>query len=449
MAKLLNKKLIFPALIFIIILINSLIFLPKYGSWEEATDVEYKIIAENMFNGNGFSLNGQKTMFREPAYPFFLFTIYKIFGINFNAVRIIQFVLLFAAIYLSYKLSLKLFGASAAKITVLAISVLPIFGLYATDLISEIFASFLIIVFALFFIKSIEARENGVYFSAISGLFLGALILTKSVFTLLPLFIIPIYFLVKSEKSAKKAFFLGIVLLAAVSPWACRNYLNFGKFSIADRGGMLLYLHAVKSGSDYEQLANYTVAATTGEYFVRLKDPSFNMVKGEGIDLMNKKIKELLSKGYNFSDADKIMLEEAKKLFFEKPVKNIFIGFLEIIKLNAPLMPTKRSVMFSFSNQINNTPVKKVLVGAAIIIIRVIWLSIVFLAMYGAYTAIKKKKELAIPIIVFIAYLNGVIFFLQGEPRTVFPLYSLYLSLFSFGLLSLIEKFTRQKNLEK
>ena len=444
--KLLNKKLIFPALIFIIILVNSLIFLPKFGSWGGATDVEYKIIAENMFNGDGFSLNEQKTMFREPAYPFFLFIIYKIFGINFNAVRIIQFILLFAVIYLSYKLSLKLFGALSARITLLAISVLPIFFLYATDLISEIFAAFLIIIFMLFFIKSMEASKNGAYFSAISGLFLGALILTKSIFTLLPIFIIPIYFLAKSEKSAKKAFFLGIVLLAAVSPWACRNYLNFGKFSIADRGGMLLYLHAVKSGSDYKQLANYTVAATTGEYFVRLGDPSFNMVKGEGIDLMNKKIKELLDKGHNFSEADKIMLEEAKKLFFEKPIKNIFIGFLEIIKLNAPLMPTKRSVMFSFSDQINNTPVKKVLVGAAIIIIRIMWLSVLFVAAYGAYTTIKKKKELAIPIIVFIAYLNGVIFFLQGEPRTVFPLYSLYLILFSFGLLRLIEKTIRQKS---
>lgn len=449
MAKLLNKKLIFPALIFIIILINSLVFLPKYGSWGEATDVEYKIIAENMFKGDGFSLNGQKTMFREPAYPFFLFIIYKIFGINFNAVRIIQFILLFATIYLSYKLSLRLFGALAARITLLTISVLPIFFLYATDLISEIFASLLIIIFMLFFIKSMEEGENGAYFSAASGLFLGVLILTKSVFTLLPVFIIPIYFLVKSEKSAKKAFFFGVVLLAIVCPWAYRNYLNFDKFSIADRGGMLLYLHAVKSGPDYKQLANYTIAATTGEYFVRLKDPSFNMVKGEGIDLMNKKIKELLSKGYNFSDADKIMLKEAKKLFFEKPIKNIFIGFLEIIKLNAPLMPTKRSVMFSFSNQINNVPIKIFLIGTAIIIIRIIWLSVLFLTAYGAYMAIKKKKELAIPVIVFIAYLNGVIFFLQGEPRTVFPLYSLYLTLFSFGLLSLIEKFIRQKNLEK
>mgnify|MGYP001581238225 CR=1 FL=1 len=447
MGKLLNKKLIFPALIFIIILINSLVFLPKYGSWGEATDVEYKIIAENMFNGHGFSLNGQKTMFREPAYPFFLFTIYKIFGVNFNAIRIIQFILLFAVIYFSYKLSLKLFGALSARITVLAISILPIFGLYATDLISEIFASFLVIIFMLFFIKSIEERENGSYFSAIAGLFLGVLILTKSVFTLLPIFIIPIYFLMKSRKSAKKAFFFGIVLLAIVSPWAYRNHLNFDKFAIADRGGMLLYLHAVKSGPDYKQLANYSVAATTGEYFVRLRDPSFNMIKGEGIDLMNKKIRELLDKGYNFPDADKIMAREAKKLFFEKPIKNIFIGFLEVIKLNAPLMPTKRSVMFSFSNQINNTPIKKFLIGAAIIIIRIIWLTVVFLTMYGSYMAIKRKNNLTIPIIVFIAYLNGVIFFLQGEPRTVFPLYSLYYILFSFGLLSLIEKFVKRKNI--
>ena len=147
MIKLLNKKLIFPVLIFVIILINSIVFLPKYGSWGEATDVEYKIIAENMFNGQGFSLNGKKTMFREPAYPFFLFMIYKIFGVNFNAVRIIQFILLFAVIYFSYKLSLKLFSVSAARITVLAISILPIFSLYATDLISEIFAAFLIIIF--------------------------------------------------------------------------------------------------------------------------------------------------------------------------------------------------------------------------------------------------------------------------------------------------------------
>ena len=74
-------------------------------------------------------------------------------------------------------------------------------------------------------------------------------------------------------------------------------------------------------------------------------------------------------------------------------------------------------------------------------------MAIVFIAIYGAYVAIKKKKNLTIPIIVFIAYLNGVIFFLQGEPRTIFPLYSLCFIIFSFGLLNLIEKFARQKNI--
>ena len=437
--KFFSKKYFFAGLVFVIVLANSFIFLPKYGSFNGASDVEYRILAENMLNGDGFSIGGEKTMLREPAYPFFLFLNYKIFGVNDNLIRAEQFVLLFLILYLVYILTLKIFNVFTARVSVLMIAGLPIFSIYAVDLISEIFSAFLILLFLFLFIKSFE-KEKSFAFAGLSGLIFGILVLTKSAFILLPIFLAPIYFLApnlvwgsgRNAAALKKSLVFLLVFVAVVSPWMLRNYANFGRVAVADRGGMLFYLHTIKSEFSGSQLKDYAVSAVLGEYFVKLKNPSFDIVVGEGIDLMNKKREGLINNGHTNAQADDIMASDAKKLFFEHPIKNAFIGFLEVVKVNAPMSP-KYSIMFSFPDNIEGSSFERFARGAAIIIIRLIWLLILGLAAFGAYKAVKSKNMLAIPLIVFILYLNAVIFFLQGVPRFVFPIYPLYFIFTAFG----------------
>lgn len=430
------KKYWFAGIIVLIVLLNSFIFLPKYGAWGGPSDVEYNEIAINMANGDGFSLGGEKTMFREPAYPFFLFLNYKIFGVNTNVVRVEQFILLFLIIYLTYIISYKVFGVLTARIASVAVAGLPIFPIYATDLISEIFAALLVVLFAYVFIRSMESQSKGSPW--IAGLVFGILILTKSIFIFLPILILPIYLARGRKDGLKNILIFLFAVFIVVSPWVYRNYINFGKVSFSDRGGMLLYLHAVKSEFNGGELVDYAVAATTGEYIVRLYNSDFNIVKGEGIYLMNEKRLNLLSSGLNSSQADEEMAREAKELYLKRPVKNLLIGFLEVAKANAPMAP-KYPILFAFSGDTDDSSFEKIIKTGIIFIIRLLWIVILWIGLLGAYKALKEKNIKAILILLLIIYLNGVIFFLQGVPRFVFVIYPLYFIFFGFSLSRLLE----------
>ncbi len=452
-----TKKYWFAGFILLIVALNSFIFLPKYGAWGGPSDVEYNEIAVNMANGSGFSLNGAESMFREPAYPFFLFLNYRIFGINYNLIRIEQFVLLFLTIYLTYVISDGMFGNLPAKIASLTIAVLPIFPIYATDFISEIFTAFLVLLFTYFFIRSLSSTKDsplylstykGESFVLLSGFVFGILVLTKSIFIFLPIFILPIYLLKERKYGLKNICIFILAVLIVVLPWLYRNYMNFGKIAIADRGGMLLYLHSIKSEFNDKELKDYATTAFLGEYFVRLYNPNFNIVKGEGIYKMNDRRILLLKEGFDFAGADRVMMNEAKGLYLKHPFKNFFIGFLEVVKVNAPMAP-KYSVMFAFPGHIGHSLFEKIIKMGIILIIRIIWLTILLVALYGAIKSLKEKNIVAILILLFIIYLNGIIFFLQGVPRFVFVIYPFYFIFFAFGISIILNKFLWKQKIQK
>ncbi|MCR4283779.1 MAG: glycosyltransferase family 39 protein [Parcubacteria group bacterium] len=442
-----TKKYWFPILVLLIIIVNALIFLPKYGAWGGPTDVEYNETAINMANGDGFSLGGERTMFREPAYPFFLALNYRLFGVNWTIIRIEQFLLLFLIIYLTYIISYEIFGVLTARIASLAIVVLPIFPIYATDIISEIFAAFLVVLFIYLFLKSLSFKkvrpfyvEKGLTFLLLSGLVFGILALTKSIFIFLPVLILPIYLLKDRKYGLKNIVLFFFAFLVIVSPWVYRNYINFGNMAIADRGGMLMYLHSIKSEFSVNKLKDYAVASLTGEYIVRLYNPDFNIVEGEGIYLMNQHRAELLNNGLNFSQADEVMSKEAEVLYLKHPVKNLLIGFLEVAKVNAPMAP-KYSIMFAFPEDIGSSLFEKVMKTGIVLIIRLLWAIILLMAFWGAYKALREKNIKAIVMLFFIIYLNGVIFFLQGVPRFIFVIYPFYFIFFAFSISIILNKF--------
>ncbi len=98
-----KRKFVFPLAIFLIMVVSAALWLPKYGGG--AVDVEYQQIAINMLDGHGFSLGdgGERTMVREPFYPFSLFLNYKIFGVHDYLIYFEQFILLFLICFFTYK----------------------------------------------------------------------------------------------------------------------------------------------------------------------------------------------------------------------------------------------------------------------------------------------------------------------------------------------------------
>ncbi len=429
-----KRKFVFPLAIFLIMAVSAALWLPKYGGG--AVDVEYQQIAINMLDGHGFSLGGERTMAREPFYPFFLFLNYKIFGVHNYLIYFEQFLLLLLICFFTYKLAVKFFGGAVAKIAVLAVAIHPLFVIYAVNMSSEMAAAFLVSFSCFFFVKSLEGEKLRSSFLAGAGLAL--LVLTKTIFIFIPFFLVLFYFFRPSDKKLAKILIFFFAFFILILPWVYRNHVYFGKWGITERGGAVVYLHALRGGLDNAQFKNYAISALLSQYFVRLGDPSFDIFKIEK-EPYNKTLEYYEGQGYSFGEIDsKIFFEEAKKLWITHPVKNLLVGFLEFSKNNSPTVPRDSVV---YVHTVPNGAFAKIFRGMVIIFIRLAWLAVLLLIFYGAYKTIQKKAHCLIPLILFIVYLNGLLFFLDGMPRHIFPIYSLYFIFFALGFCQLRERF--------
>lgn len=439
------KNFLFFISILILILISIVFYWPRFAETKIDSDaLEYHQLAVNLLEGKGFYLEerGGQTMLREPVYPVFLFLNYKIFGIHPNLIRFEQVILVLLICFLVYRLSQKLFNDFTAKIAILAVVLHPLFVIYSGEITSEILAAFLAILSCFVFIKSLEERK--LFWSALAGLVLAVLVLTKSVFIFIPIFLLPIYFLNREKYThicdcrygcifRAVLFFLAFFLI--VSPWLYRNHLYFGKWAIAERGGQTMYVHAFKSELSREQLKNYAISSFLSQYFVRLKNPSFDIFQ-VAIEPMNQLRKKLLAKGFSENQIDDSLAKESINLWQKHPVKNFLIGFLELNKAHAPTVP-RNSIMFVYD--VSGEMVWRVIKGLGIIFIRLFWFGLLLISLYGIFKAICFKKCLIFPLILFIFYLNAAIFFLEGLPRFIFPIYSIYFIFFAYGLEQIIK----------
>jgi len=426
-----NNKFIFFLSILIFILASAFFYWPRFAELQIASDsLEYHQLAINLLSGKGFYLEdrGGTTMFREPLYPFFLFLNYKIFGMYPNLIRLEQLILVFLMAILVYKISRDFFSENVSRLAVIMISLHPLFIIYSGEIISETLTAFLILLFCFIAIQSLK-HEN-LFFSFLAGLILGFLALTKSIFIFMPIFIIIYYFFWGRSKKIWQILLFALGFSLLVLPWAYRNHLLFDRWAIAERGGLAAYVHTSKAELSGQDLKNYTISALLSQYFVRLRDNSFDIFK-TNIDPVNKKVKVFLGEGYSKKETDILLLNEAIKSWKKYPLKNFFIGFLELSKANAPTVP-RNSIMFVYD--IGGTWWQQFIRGGAIVFIRLLWVSLILISFYGIFKAMQKKMYLLFPLILFIVYLKGLIFFLEETPRFIFPIYSFYFIFFVFGV---------------
>lgn len=426
-----NNKFLFLLTLFIFIVASAFFYWPRFAEMQIASDsLEYHQLAINLLSGKGFYLEdrGGVTMFREPLYPVFLFVNYKIFGMYPNLIRLEQLILVFLMCFLVYKISRDFFSENVSRLAATMVALHPLFIIYSGEIISETLTAFLILLFCFTLIWSLK-YEN-LFYSLLSGLILGLLALTKSIFVFMPIFIIIYYFFWGKNKKILQTLLFVIGFCLLVLPWSYRNYLLFDRWAIAERGGVAAYVHTSKTELSGQDLKNYAISALFSQYFVRLRDNSFDIFK-INIDPMNKKIKAFLGEGYSRRETDILLLNEAKKSWKEYPFKNFLIGFLELSKANAPTVP-RNSVIFVYD--ISGGLWQQFIKGWVIIFVRLLWLSLTLISFYGIFKVAQERIYLLFPLILFIVYLNGLIFFLEGTPRFIFPIYSLYFIFFIYGV---------------
>lgn len=152
----------------------------------------------------------------------------------------------------------------------------------------------------------------------ILGALLGALVLTKAAFAYVVWVYLGLLFLLllvgaPSFTARRAAEGVALALAGAVAvlgPWSVRNYIHFGTFNVAERGGVILWMRAVKNGMNNEEWR--------GAFYVYAPDPVSSLL-GEWLgyskdDLeIDGPLRRLnRSGGSSFAEADRIAEREGR-----------------------------------------------------------------------------------------------------------------------------------------
>jgi 4-amino-4-deoxy-L-arabinose transferase-like glycosyltransferase len=222
----------------------------------------YNQIAVNILQNNGFSQSiappYKPSIQSTPAYPFFLASIYAMFGANnFEMVRIIQIILMLCVSVLTFLMALLVFQNKTIAFLSMTLCAFCGFDYYTglgvySYLITEPLTIFLVCLAMLFVILARKDKQK--IFFILAGIFLALTMLTRPAYLLFPLVVI----IFISSRSLMKKNILNLVLLCTVIlicvlPWTIRNYLNFNKIIVlsAPLSGLALFSGAIINNPDF------------------------------------------------------------------------------------------------------------------------------------------------------------------------------------------------------
>jgi 4-amino-4-deoxy-L-arabinose transferase-like glycosyltransferase len=205
---------------------------------------QYTQIAENIRAGNGFAWGpGQPTSIRPPLYPGLLAATWTLTGgTNFQAVRILQFLLSLATAALVYWLGATLWNEQAGGLAAAITWLYPSFIFYDALILTETLFTFLLVAFLAATVALI--KKPGAVVAIACGVTLGLAALTRSVLWPLPLVLCPALLLMLDAPLIRRLSLSAVVLVAyvlVIGPWAVRNTRLQHVVTVVDTmGGMNL-----------------------------------------------------------------------------------------------------------------------------------------------------------------------------------------------------------------
>lgn len=212
----------------------------------------YHNYAVNIINGNGYSFSNNypyiESYYREPGYPYFIATVYKLYEIiSFQKVKAltdkefstanletphpeIQFLYYFQALIGAFNilllyvlLSLKINNKIAFIISLLCVFYFPV-GFLTGKMLRETLQLFITLLFSISFAKLlINQRIKHLIFS---GIFLGLGFAILQIYLILPIFIFIYSWVFYKEfwSSLKNSLVISLFALIVVTPWFIKVY---------------------------------------------------------------------------------------------------------------------------------------------------------------------------------------------------------------------------------
>ena len=193
--------------------------------------------ARDLIDGLGFA----RTL-RHPGYITFLASVFAVAGRdNLTAVRLVQSLLGSVQVILLFFLAWSVFRKEAvACLSALFLAVYPYSVFQTSELLSESFNSFLLILFFTLLYSTLQ-QPRKFLFSAFSGIAFALTILTKStIIVILPFIFAFFYF--NRLKYRLFIFFCAAAALV-ILPWTIHNYRTYNKFVLVSLSGGTIFQH--------------------------------------------------------------------------------------------------------------------------------------------------------------------------------------------------------------
>lgn len=253
------------------------------------------------------------------------------------------FLLLFASFWSAYNIT--------GNLKVSTISILAVWCFLSRNLnhlLTEIPTAALLILFSCSLVRIYKKNNVASYLSA--GAFGGGLALTRAVFFyIVPVVFLLVFILMRSSNLlliARRMLMAALCFSLFVFPWMLRNYYNAGHFSVALRGGKVLYERALKNTMSLKEFKGaFYDWAPTGKYEIgRVLGFSAKDFREEGVfKRLNRKLPVSFhkmagaernrlfyfyeGKGRNDSDylADKHLQKNALKMIFSSPFRHLMM----------------------------------------------------------------------------------------------------------------------------
>lgn len=306
--------------------IYSLFFVKIYRYPVLGDERTYYAYGLNLYKGNGYSYQEsapfEESNLREPAYPFFIYMVFKIFGVSKGAIQVSQAFLNGIIVLCAYILAKSVFNDARIALTAASLAAIsPAIAGYPAFIASETLATLFLMLASLSFLALLKARGGGrgAVFSILTGLFCGCLALTKMAYLLLfPLVCFLLFMAPERWPVKSSAVLLTLaVFVSVLIPWFSFNNRIYGNpFFLTNRGGITITAKAQRlKWTPKEAAVSFIYSISEGlveKYFpVEYKKVTYGPVEGSAFKASYDKYDSLINRGYGEMAADKQMRSDA------------------------------------------------------------------------------------------------------------------------------------------
>ncbi|MGH9685950.1 MAG: ArnT family glycosyltransferase [Candidatus Acidiferrales bacterium] len=209
---------------------------PPWGGLGDAP--AYFLLAHNIATGKGYAYAGFATAYRPPIYPLLLAGGIKVFDSHaFEAVRLVQFLMGLAVVYLCASVAGNLFGKDEKRAALVLALFFPTLVIMTGDILTEATATLISALFLYLFVRFFQ-RPSWAILAGLS-VCVGVATLIRFNMALLGIVVLAVVLLQQKTLPKWRAAALMICLSGlVVSPWLVRNYRAFhGRLLLSTESG--------------------------------------------------------------------------------------------------------------------------------------------------------------------------------------------------------------------